>query len=347
MRPRGARLPRGPAPGSGRTTCTNDRTGRLLGNVPPHGQVSLTVVAENVTEPAQAQAVSAALGKVDGVASAVPAAVVNDIALISVVPTTGPGDSATSDLVHHIRDDRTTLAAGTGATLLVGGATATNIDIASKLADALPVFLTVVVGLAFVLLTFAFRTILVPLKSIAGFLLSAGAAFGAQVAVFQWGWFKDTLGITPTQTLCFLPIMLLVIMFGLSSDYEIFVVSRIKEHYAKHGDARAAAVAGTGLSARVVTAAALIMASIFIAVMFEDDPIIKAIGFSFAIGVLIDAFVVRLMLVPAVMAIAGKKIWYHPEWYGRLIPDPDIEGEKLEERLDQPERDDQLVRAEA
>ncbi|MGK7233384.1 MMPL family transporter [Streptomyces hygroscopicus] len=295
---------------------------------------TLTIVAENVDQSAQAQAISSALTKVDGVASAAPAAVVNDIALISVVPTTGPSDSATSDLVHDIRDHRTELAAGTGARLLVGGATATHIDIATKLGDALPIFLIVVVGLAFVLLTFAFRTILVPLKSIAGFLLSAGAAFGAQVAVFQWGWFKDALGVTPTQTLCFLPIILLAIMFGLSSDYEIFVVSRVKEHYTKHGDARAAAVAGTGLSTRVVTAAALIMVSIFVAVMTETDPVIKAIGFSFAIGVFLDAFIVRLALVPAFMAIVGSKIWYHPKWYGRLIPDPDIEGEKLEERLD-------------
>ncbi|MEU1875593.1 MULTISPECIES: MMPL family transporter [unclassified Streptomyces] len=297
---------------------------------------TLTIVAENVGQPAQAQAIGSALKKLDGVASADPAAVVNGIAVINVVPTTGPSDSATSDLVHDIRDRRTELAAGTGAHLLVGGATATHIDIATKLGDALPVFLLVVVGLAFVLLTFAFRTILVPLKSIVGFLLSTGAAFGAQVAVFQWGWFKDALGITPSQTLCFLPIILLAIMFGLSSDYEIFVVSRVKEHYTRHGDARAAAVTGTGLSTRVVTAAALIMVSIFVAVMAETDPVVKALGFSFAIGVFLDAFVVRLALVPALMALVGSRIWHHPEWYGRLVPDPDIEGEKLEERLGRP-----------
>ncbi|MFE6527520.1 MMPL family transporter [Streptomyces rochei] len=297
---------------------------------------TLTIVAENVGQPAQAQAIGSALRKLDGVASADPAAVVNGIAVINVVPTTGPSDSATSDLVHDIRDRRTELAAGTGAHLLVGGATATHIDIATKLGDALPVFLLVVVGLAFVLLTFAFRTILVPLKSIVGFLLSTGAAFGAQVAVFQWGWLKDALGITPSQTLCFLPIILLAIMFGLSSDYEIFVVSRVKEHYTRHGDARAAAVTGTGLSTRVVTAAALIMVSIFVAVMTETDPVVKALGFSFAIGVFLDAFVVRLALVPAFMALVGSRIWHHPEWYGRLVPDPDIEGEKLEERLGRP-----------
>jgi putative drug exporter of the RND superfamily len=137
----------------------------------------------------------------------------------------------------------------------------------------------------------------------------------------------------PTQTVSFLPIIMLAIIFGLSSDYEVFVVSRIKEDFTKHGDARAAVARGTGLSARVVTAAALIMFSIFVAFMFTSDPTIKAIGFAFAIGVALDAFVVRLTLVPAVMAIVGSRIWYHPRWFGRYVPDPDIEGERLEHLL--------------
>ena len=190
------------------------------------------------------------------------------------------------------------------------------------------------VGLAFILLTFAFRTILVPIKSILGFLLSIGAAFGAQVAMFQWGWGEHLFGITPSETISFLPIIMLAIIFGLSSDYEVFVVSRIKEDFTKNGDARSAvASAGTGYSARVVTAAALIMFSIFVAFMITNDPTIKAIGFSFAVGVFLDAFVVRLTLVPAVMAIVGSRIWYHPRWFARYVPDPDIEGKRLDERL--------------
>ncbi|WP_037908275.1 MMPL family transporter [Actinacidiphila yeochonensis] len=294
---------------------------------------SLAVVAENVTKPAQAQQDAAALAKVPGVASAKVSTVTHGIALISVVPTTGPNDQATTDLVHRIRDDRTAIEADTGTHLLVGGATATNIDVSSKLGSALPVFLVTVVGLAFILLTFAFRTILVPLKSIVGFLLSVGASFGAEVAVFQWGWLGNVLGVDKSQTLSFLPIILLAIVFGLSSDYEVFVVSRIKEHFTKHGDARRAVVLGTGQSARVVSAAALIMAAVFASFLFTSDPIIKSIGFSFSIGVLIDAFVVRLTLVPALMAIVGEKIWYHPRWYGKHVPDPDIEGEKLEASL--------------
>ena len=296
---------------------------------------TLTVVAQDVTQPATAAEVASTLAKVDGVVSAKVAAVTNGIAVISVVPSTGPNDAATATLVHTIRDDSGAIASATGAQILVGGQTATDIDVSAKLSQALPIFLVTVVVLAFLLLTFAFRTILVPLKSILGFLLSAGAALGAQVAVFQWGWGKELLGIAPTQTLSFLPVILLAIMFGLSSDYEIFVVSRIKEHYTRTGNAREAAIHGTGQSARVVTAAALIMASIFASFLFASDPMIKSIGFSFAVGVLVDAFVVRLALVPAVMAIVGDKIWYHPRWFARLVPDADIEGERLEAELAQ------------
>jgi RND superfamily putative drug exporter len=151
--------------------------------------------------------------------------------------------------------------------------------------------------------------------------------------VFQWGWGEKVFGITKAETISFLPIIMLAIIFGLSSDYEVFVVSRIKEDYTKNGDARLAVERGTGLAARVVTAAALIMFSIFVAFMFSKDPTIKAIGFSFAAGVLLDAFVVRLTLVPAVMAIIGAKVWYHPRWFARYVPDPDIEGQRLERRL--------------
>ncbi|SHH41009.1 putative drug exporter of the RND superfamily [Jatrophihabitans endophyticus] len=294
---------------------------------------TLTVVAQGVRDAAQVAPVATELGREDGVASATVSTVANGIALISVVPTTGPNDQATTDLVHRIRDDRTRIEGATGTHVLVGGATATDIDVSGKLGAALPVFLVVVAGLAFVLLTFAFRTVLVPLKSIVGFLLSVGAAFGAEVAVFQWGWLKGVFGVEPSQTLSFLPIILLAIIFGLSSDYEVFVVSRIKEHFTKHGDARQAVVLGTGQSARVVTAAALIMAAVFASFLLGHDPIIKSIGFSFAVGVLVDAFVVRLTLVPAVMAIVGERIWHHPAWFGRLVPDPDIEGERLDAAL--------------
>ena len=294
----------------------------------------LTVVAETVGSPQGAQSIAAKVATVPGIVSATPLAVSNGVAIIKAIPNTGPNDPATADLVNRLRGERGTLAAGTSATtVLIGGQTASNIDTSDKLSSALPAFLIAVVGFAFVLLTFAFRTILVPIKSIIGFLLSVAAATGLVVALFQWGWGEKIFGITKGETISFLPIIMLAIIFGLSSDYEVFVVSRIKEEFTKSGRARHSVIHGTGQSARVVTAAALIMFFIFASFMFTTDPIIKSIGFAFAAGVLLDAFVVRLTLVPAVMAIAGAKFWYHPQWFSKYVPDPDIEGEKLEERF--------------
>ncbi|HEY3717997.1 MAG TPA: MMPL family transporter [Jatrophihabitantaceae bacterium] len=293
---------------------------------------ALLIVAEGVDSPADTQQIVTALNKMPDVAKVAPVNAQNGISLIRLTPKSGPNDSATADLVHTLRNDRATIEGNTGTNILVGGTTASNIDVSSKLSSALPIFLLVVVGLAFILLTFAFRTILVPIKSILGFLLSMAAAVGAQVAMFQWGWGEHLFGITPSETISFLPIIMLAIIFGLSSDYEVFVVSRIKEEYTKTGDARGAVQRGTGLSARVVTAAAMIMFSIFVAFMFTNDPTIKAIGFSFAAGVFLDAFVVRLTLVPAVMAIVRSKIWHHPDWFAKYVPDPDIEGRRLEHR---------------
>jgi len=296
----------------------------------------LLVVVDGVTSPSQVVPIATALRRLPGVVSANQLAADNGVAVIRVIPSTGPNDQATADLVNRIRSDRDALqsdSGNSGIQILVGGTTASNIDVSNKLSSALPVFLVVVVGLAFILLTLAFRTILVPIKSIIGFLLSVAAAFGAVVAMFQWGWGKHVFGITPTETISFLPIITLAIIFGLSSDYEVFVVSRIKEDFTKTGDSRGAVERGTGLAARVVTAAALIMFTIFVAFLLTPDPIVKAIGFSFAVGVFLDAFVVRLTLVPAVMAIVRAKFWYHPQWFSRYVPDPDIEGERLRHRL--------------
>jgi len=293
----------------------------------------LLIVAQDVHSASATRQIDRALATMPDVAQVTPVVAQNGISLIRLTPESGPSDPATTHLVNTLRADRTEIEGSTGAHILIGGTTASNIDVSAKLSAALPVFLIVVVGLAFILLTFAFRTILIPLKSILGFLLSMSAALGAQVAIFQWGWFKGLLGTTPAQTISFLPIIMLAIIFGLSSDYEMFVVSRIKEEHTAHGDARRAVERGTGSSARVVTAAAMIMFAIFVAFMFTSNPTIQAIGFSFAAGVFLDAFVVRLTLVPAVMAIAGSRIWYHPAWFGRYVPNPDIEGQRLEHKL--------------
>jgi putative drug exporter of the RND superfamily len=294
----------------------------------------LLVVANPVPNAGDVAGITARLSKVPGVISAKPAAFQNNTAVIQVIPKTGPNDSATTALVNQIRGERTQLSGSSSINLLVGGATASNIDVSNKLTSALPIFLLVVVGLAFILLTFAFRTILVPITSIIGFLLSIAAALGATVAVFQWGWGASLFGAAKSPvTLSYLPTILVAIIFGLSSDYEVFVVSRIKEEFTKNGHARRAVERGTGVSVRVVSAAALIMFTIFCAFTTLPLSAVKPIAISFAVGVLIDAFVVRLTLIPATMAIIRAKLWYHPQWFSKYVPDPDIEGTQLEKRL--------------
>nr|WP_228768899.1 MMPL family transporter [Mycolicibacterium malmesburyense]CRL75386.1 RND superfamily drug exporter [Mycolicibacterium malmesburyense] len=250
------------------------------------------------------------------------------------IPATGPNDTATADLVQRIRADRVAIEGDSGASILVGGTTASNIDTSDKLAEALPMSLLVVVGLAFILLTIAFRAALVPITSILGFLLSVFAALGVQVAVFQWGWGAEVLGITPGETISFLPIIVLAIIFGLSSDYQVFVVSRMKEELSRTDDALDAVRNGVGLSARVVTSAALIMFGVFIAFLAGGDPIIKSVGLTLAVGVFLDAFVVRLTLIPAIMSIVGRTMWAHSRWFEKYVPDVDIEGTALE--VDEP-----------
>jgi RND superfamily putative drug exporter len=297
----------------------------------------LLVVADvsRTSDPRAAVTIASNLAREEGVVAATPAGGDNRTAVIQVIPETGPNDTATADLVKRIRDDRGAIEANTGATILVGGNTASNIDTSEKLAAALPVFVVVVVGLAFILLTVAFRAALVPITSIIGFLLSVFAAMGVQVAVFQWGWGASLLGVTPGETISFLPIIALAIIFGLSSDYEVFVVSRIKEElgHLDSDEPSAALVAvrnGVGLSARVVTAAALIMFGVFIAFLAGSDPIIKSVGLTLAVGVFLDAFVVRLTLIPAVMAMLGDRMWKHSRWFDKYVPDLDVEGTALE-----------------
>lgn len=324
-------LPSGSSqPESNTSRQAYDLTAEHLG---PGFNGPLLVVADltRATDPNAAQIIASNISREDGVLAATPAGGDQRTAVIQVIPDTGPNDAATADLVAKIRADRDAIEADTGATFLVGGNTASNIDTSDKLATALPIFLVVVVGLAFLLLTIAFRAALVPLTSIVGFLLSVFAALGVQVAIFQWGWGADLLGVTPGETISFLPIIALAIIFGLSSDYQVFVVSRIKEELSK-GDRGAldAVRSGVGLSARVVTAAALIMFGVFIAFLAAGDPIIKSVGLTLAVGVFLDAFVVRLTLIPAAMAVLGDRMWSRSKWFDRYVPDLDIEGTALE-----------------
>ncbi|GIJ28483.1 membrane protein [Micromonospora qiuiae] len=253
-------------------------------------------------------------------------------ALLGVIPQTGPTDPATEAMVHDIR---TAVASVPNADVLLTGVTAIGIDISEKLSDALPVYLTLVVGLSILLLMLVFRSLLVPVKAALGFLLTVAATFGITVAVFQQGHLADLVGLdTPGPLISFLPILLIGILFGLAMDYEVFLVSRMREDFV-HGDtAQQATINGMGHGARVVTAAALIMTSVFGGFVFLDDPVIKSMGFALAIGVAIDAFVVRMTIVPAVMSLLGKAAWWLPRWLDRALPNVDIEGEKLRAQLD-------------
>ncbi|MEU6021686.1 MMPL family transporter [Micromonospora sp. NPDC047134] len=253
-------------------------------------------------------------------------------ALLGVIPQTGPTDPATETMVHDIRD---AVAEVPGAEVLLTGVTAVGIDISEKLSDAMPVYLGLVVGLSILLLMLVFRSLLVPVKAALGFLLTVVATFGITVAVFQQGHLADLVGLdTPGPLISFLPILLIGILFGLAMDYEVFLVSRMREDFV-HGDtAQQATINGMGHGARVVTAAALIMTAVFGGFVFLDDPVIKSMGFALAIGVAIDAFVVRMTIVPAVMSLLGKSAWWLPRWLDRALPNVDIEGEKLRAQLD-------------
>lgn len=258
-------------------------------------------------------------------------------AAITVVPESGPADSRTKELVETLRERMSGLEAETGAVPYVTGQTAAGIDLAESLGAAFPLYLAIVVGLALVLLVLVFRSVWVPLKAVLGFLVTIGMSLGATVAVFQWGWFQSLIGLeVQTPVVFLLPLLLTGILFGLAMDYEVFLVSRMREEHVHGTPARRAVVTGFQQSARVVTAAALIMVGVFAGFAFGDDPIVKSLGFSLAVGIVVDAFLVRMLLVPAVMSIVGERIWWMPRWLDRLLPRVDVEGESLTRRSDGP-----------
>lgn len=266
---------------------------------------------------------------IEGAAAVTPATLnkAGDTAMITVVPKDRPSSAATEELVHSIRD------AGDDD-VLVTGATAMNIDFSQRMNDALLPYLALVVGLAFLLLMVVFRSVLVPLKAALGFLLSVVAALGAVVAVFQWGWLGSLFGVEQTgPIMSMMPIFMVGVVFGLAMDYEVFLVTRMREAYV-HGERPGqAVVTGFQHSARVVVAAAIIMIAVFSGFIGSSEQMIKMIGFGLAIAVFFDAFVVRMAIVPAVLALLGHKAWWLPRWLDRALPDVDVEGEKLNKEL--------------
>ena len=253
-----------------------------------------------------------------------------EMAVIMLNPTTGPNAQETIDLVHEIRNAHIE-----GVKLHVTGTTAMNIDISEKLTDALPVFAVLIIGLAFIIFMVVFRSLLVPLKAVLGFVLSLGATLGFVTWVIQDGNFYEVFGFaTSSPVLNFLPILTIGILFGLAMDYEVFLVSRMREEYAHSGNARKAVMAGIRESGGVVTAAGLIMIAVFAGFMMAPDPMTKIIGLALTFGVIFDAFIVRMMIVPAVMILMGKAAWYMPKWLDKILPNIDIEGESIIKELE-------------
>jgi RND superfamily putative drug exporter len=251
-----------------------------------------------------------------------------DAAVVTVVPTGAPQDEGTTDLVHRIRDDVVPAALdGTGARAYVGGLTAVFIDLSDTVARRLPVFIAAVVGLSFLLLMAVFRSVLVPLKAALMNLLSIGAAYGVVVAVFQWGWGASLIGLDGTVPIVsFVPMFMFAVLFGLSMDYEVFLLSRIREDYLAGRDNRRSVITGISSTARVITSAALVMICVFSGFVLGPQPIVKMFGVGLATAVLVDATIVRVVLVPATMRLMGEANWWLPRWLDRLLPHLDIEG---------------------
>lgn len=310
----------------------------------PGREAPLAVVVDSRDVPADPQARQQALGGVvawasglDDVRNAQVVQVTDDLsgAVLLVTPQSGPSSQSTLDLLQTLRDDQGGVEVQTGTSLGVTGQTAIQTDVSDRLGAALPIYLAVVVGLAFLLLMLVFRSLLVPVTATVGFLLSVLATLGATVAIFQEG----ALGLVDGQPLVsFMPIIVIGIVFGLAMDYQVFLVSRMREAHVHGMSAREAVVDGFRNSARVVTAAATIMISVFGAFVLEGDPLIQSIGFALAASVFLDAFVVRMALVPALMYLLGERAWWLPRWLDRLLPQLDVEGEKL--ALDPPAAED-------
>ncbi|WP_416530815.1 MMPL family transporter [Streptomyces coelicoflavus] len=344
-----------PDDGSQPTSTTQRRAYDLLseGFGPGfNGPLMVVVDAKGSDAPKDAfDDVAGEIKGLDGVVAVTPPAPNKggDTATITVIPDSKPSSVQTEDLVHAIRDAGGDVEAKTGAETLVTGSTAMNIDVSEKLNDALVPYLVLVVGLAFLLLIVVFRSILVPLKAALGFLLSVMAALGAVVAVFQWGWLSGLMGVEETgPVMSMMPIFMVGVVFGLAMDYEVFLVTRMREAFVHGEKPNQAVVTGFKHGARVVTAAAVIMMAVFAGFIGSSESMVKMIGFGLAIAVFFDAFVVRMAIVPAVLALLGKRAWWLPKWLDRALPNVDVEGEGLRtagERGSDPDEDRELVRA--
>ena len=249
------------------------------------------------------------------------------MATLVAFPTTAPQDGATVETIERLRAEVIpSVLDGGPARAFVGGSTATWSDMSNQVKDRLPLFIGAVVLMSFLLLVVLFRSILVPLKAALLNLLSIGAAYGVLVMVFQWGWGKDLIGLESTvPIISFIPMFMFAVLFGLSMDYEVFLLSRVREEYTASGDNEASVIRGISSTARVITSAALIMISVFLGFVLGSDPLTKMMGLGLATAIFLDATVVRMVLVPATMKLLGDANWWLPAWLDRMLPDIDIE----------------------
>jgi RND superfamily putative drug exporter len=295
----------------------------------------LLVAVDQSKDPNATATLVKAFQETDGVA-AVGEPMVNeagDTAQIPVFLTTSPQSVETSDKLTEIRETVIPQALeGSQAKAYVGGTTASYEDIATKISERMPLFLIYVIGITCVILAMAFRSVVVAVKAAVTTMLSAFAAFGALTAIFEWGWMNNLVGLDVTgPTESFIPIIVLSILFGLSMDYEVFLVSRIREEYVKSGDARGAVRTGVGAIGKVIVAAGIIMGVVFWAFVLGDDRTVKAFGVGLGVAILVDALIVRMTLVPAVMHLLGDKAWYMPRWLDRVLPRVTIEPAEEDE----------------
>ena len=290
-----------------------------------NGPLYIVVTDDTVREPEKMKSFLTVINKTPGVAYAGAAPLKSDeVALVVAYPTSAPQDEATSDLVHALRG---TVIPSSGVAAQVTGFTAASVDFSDYLGKRLPFLIGIVLLLSFLLLMAVFRSVLVPIKAVLMNLLSVGAAYGVIVAVFQWGWGAELIGVgKPGPIEAWAPMFLFAIVFGLSMDYEVFLLSRIKEEFNRTGDNTSAVADGVAATARVITAAALIMVCVFGAFVLGDDRQLKLFGLGMAVAVFFDATIVRMVLVPATMELLGARNWWMPAWLDRLLPKIDVEG---------------------
>ncbi|MFF8264169.1 MMPL family transporter [Streptomyces virginiae] len=284
----------------------------------------LVIAADPTGDPGVLDRLVGAVAADPGIASVAPTHIdrATGIATLVVFPTTSPQDKATADTIARLRTDVLPTAIGHGpARAHVGGAAASLSDVGQRTSQRLPVFVAAVLAMSFLLLMLVFRSILVPLKAVLLNLLSIGAAYGIMVAVFQWGWGGALIGLEATVPIVsFIPMFLFAILFGLSMDYEVFLLSRIREEYLRTGDNGTAIVEGVSRTARIITSAALIMVAVFLSFAVAEDPSTKMFGLGLATAIFIDATVVRMVLVPATMTLLGRTNWWLPKWLDRMLP---------------------------